>query len=63
MLGARLQRTPVLYLQQPATAPAREVWRSSQVDVPQLRRRVHADNRKEWAHGTREVQATTGNIT
>ena len=58
VLGPRLQRPPVLDLQQPATTPAREVGDRGQVDVPAVWGRVHSDDGAQRAPGARQMQTT-----
>ena len=57
VLGARMQRASVFDLQQPAAAPAREERTGRQGVVPQLRRRVHADDGTQRSPAARQVQA------
>lgn len=57
-----MQRPSIFNLQQPAPTPAGKVWTSSQGNVPQLRCRVHEDDRPKRPSITRQVQATTQHI-
>ena len=59
VLGARLQRPPVLDLQQLAAPSAREVRHRVQVVLSQVRGGVHADHGEEWAFGARQVHEAT----
>lgn len=57
MLGARVQRSPILDLQQPPSPSTGEVWPGHQGELPGLWGRVHQDNCTEWSPLAPKVQA------
>lgn len=56
MLGARLQRPPILNLQQPSPPPARKVGPVFEGVLPRLWRRIHSNNSTERAPASPKVQ-------
>jgi len=56
VLGARVQRAAVLNIQQPPQAPARKVGAGVQGELPQVRRRIYANDSEERPPPARQMQ-------